>query len=113
MTRPVTVEIGVRDGVVLVRVSGELDLASAPGIGEQIRGGLGEVGPRVVVDLSDVSYFDSSGVRMLDELTEAVERRAGSLRVVAPEGSPARAVLRICAFRADLLDEDVARALVS
>ena len=48
-----------------IRLDGEIDLANAKGIGNAICAALDRaVGP-VVVDLSDVSFIDSSGIAMM------------------------------------------------
>ena len=48
-----------------------------------------------MIDLSNVSYLDSAGVRMLAELDHRLGWRAQALRVVAPETSRSRRVLVI------------------
>jgi anti-anti-sigma factor len=80
-------------GVVLARVEGEIDLASAPAIGADLaaardRGSL-------AVDLSDVEFIDSAGVRMLVELARAPDAGRGLIALVAPAGSTARRMLEL------------------
>lgn len=55
-----------------LRLRGELDLASAPRLAEHL-GGACERGFAVTVDLSELTYCDSSGIR---ELLEGVSRCA-------------------------------------
>jgi anti-sigma B factor antagonist len=72
--------------VPLVAVSGEIDLATA----ELVRAALGET-PRdkpVVIDLSDTSFIDCSGLRVL---LDEHGRRSGRMHIVcAPDGPLAR-----------------------
>lgn len=86
----------------IARLEGELDTSNAAGLGTQIAA-RAEREQRLVLDLSGLSFFDSSGVQMLDRLVGACDAAGRELRIVAPDGSRARVVLRICAFREDLL----------
>jgi anti-anti-sigma factor len=61
-------------GTVRVRPEGEIDLATAPQL-ERALGGL-EGYERVVVDLCDVTFLDSTGLRLLIGL-DAASRRDG------------------------------------
>lgn len=97
-------------GALVVAITGELDLANAPGFEAEIRAALDGTA-WVIIDLSGIEYFDSSGVRMLDHVAEAVEERGAGLVVVSPTGGRARQILRICAFREDLLVERLDEAL--
>ena len=51
-------------GVVLT-LSGELDLSSAPELERQLNAVLAEAHPRVVLDLEELSFVDSVGVNVL------------------------------------------------
>jgi len=69
----------VDDGVIL-RLQGEVDLTSSP----QVRQTLLETvknkdHSRVVIDLSDVSFMDSSGVATLVEALQAQRKAGGKL----------------------------------
>jgi anti-sigma B factor antagonist len=69
----------------LVRVRGEVDMANADLVGAQIRAAGSPTGA-ITLDLSRVEFFDSSGLRMLQQLSDDVEREGGRLTVVtAPE----------------------------
>ena len=81
----------------VAHLEGEIDLANAAVIEAEVLEALGDA-PALVVDLSAVTYFDSSGMRMLDGLAHACGAAGIPMRVVAPDGSPARMVLRIVAW---------------
>jgi anti-anti-sigma factor len=62
-----------------VVASGELDIATAPALREHIERVLDDDFEIVVVDLSDVSFIDSSG---LHTLLQAARRQPNRLRIV-------------------------------
>ena len=47
----------------------------------------------LVVDLSALTFLDSTGIRMLFRLATRLEQRQQSLRVVIPDGSHVREIL--------------------
>jgi anti-anti-sigma factor len=53
-----------RDGGVIVLVRGELDLATAPDLEEVVSDRM-DAGQEVVVDLRELQFMDSSGLRVL------------------------------------------------
>ncbi|HET9249986.1 MAG TPA: STAS domain-containing protein [Actinomycetota bacterium] len=95
MTEIPNVAIAGDDGVVVASLSGEIDLSNATDITDALLGGIPNEALGLVIDLSDVSYLDSAGVRMLAELDHRLGWREQVLRIVAPETSRARRVLAI------------------
>lgn len=78
----------------IVRVAGELDVASAPKLAELLLGGCGDA-KRVVVDLSLLSFIDASAVRALLGVREMLESFGNRLMVRNPSTQVQR-VLSIC-----------------
>jgi anti-anti-sigma factor len=73
-------------------VVGEVDMSNSDEVGRRIVEEVGHLGGEPVLDLSEVAYLDTSGVRLVADLG----RRLGpGLTVVAPAGSVAREVLDI------------------
>lgn len=72
------------DGVV-IRPKGDIDLSRAPSLRQQIsevqKGNPG----RLVIDLSDVPYMDSSGVATLVEAMQVARRRNQKLVLCCPQ----------------------------
>ena len=66
-------------------VSGEIDIASAPVLREQLLGLLRPPASRIVIDLSGVTFCDASGLAVL----VAASRRAGLLDGVLRLAAPA------------------------
>jgi anti-sigma B factor antagonist len=79
--------------VVLVRLSGDLDLAESP----KIQGRLQAVVPKdalgLVLDLGAVRYLDSAGVRLLFQMRRRLEQNRQQFRLVVPETAFVRRVL--------------------
>lgn len=90
-------EISTRreEGWDVVKVAGEVDLATAPRLREALSGLIGEAGSRVVADLRRVSFIDSSGVETLLEAHKELGRAGGRLAVVCARGGPVAKVLGI------------------
>ena len=114
MTEHPNVTIAADDGVVVASLSGEIDLSNAAEITDALLGGVPNEALGLVIDLSEVSYIDSAGVRMLAELDHRLGWRAQALRVVAPEESRSRRVLEIAGLERVLsLDTTVKAARTS
>jgi anti-anti-sigma factor len=108
----VQVETTETDGVVVARVTGELDVAGAEAIGQQIGEAVPNSAHGLVVDFSRLEFIDSSGVAMMFALARRLESRRQKLRCVAPAGSPVARVLDIVEFeRAAPVDQALEQAL--
>ena len=83
------------DGIVVARIAGEIDLASASTVGDELAGAVTNHALGLVIDLAETTYLDSSGVSLVFELAERLRRRQQQIRLVVPEGAPLRRVLRI------------------
>jgi anti-anti-sigma factor len=77
--------IGNRDGVVVLSVVGEIDLANVDEIRDQILAAAGDDPGSVVLDLGPTRYLDSSGIRMLFEVDEEFTVRRIPFRLVVGE----------------------------
>jgi anti-anti-sigma factor len=80
------------DGVRL-ELSGELDLASAPQFERALERAMHAHPARLVLDLSDLSFLDSCGLRELLGAQRACERAGCSLTLIA--GDPARRLFEL------------------
>ncbi len=84
-----------RDGVVVVRLHGEIDAANAAEVREQLHAALSNSSAGLVVDLAGVSYLDSRGIQFLFELGERLTMRRLPIRFVVPETSVIRRLLML------------------
>lgn len=66
-----TTRIDARNGVTSIALSGELDMATAPILNEQLAASERDGAKTIVLDLGDLSFIDSSG---LHELVRAYRR---------------------------------------
>lgn len=76
------------EGVAVVRVDGELDLATAPELEKMLEGV--DLGERLVIDLSPCTFLDSSAVRVLITTITDADKRGGAVALVAPDPGVAR-----------------------
>jgi len=86
-------DIRAEDGVVVAQLKGEIDLANARPIGSLITGAVTNDVRGVVLDLTDTTYLDSSGVHLVFELHERLRARQQRLVLAIPAGSRIRRVL--------------------
>lgn len=73
-------------GITNVSLRGRLDTVGAEGIDLPFSVIAGEK-RAVIVDLSDVDFLASLGIRVLLTSARAVQRKGGKLAIVAPEGN--------------------------
>jgi len=88
--------------VYAVAVSGELDISNV----QELRTATMEIPNEalgLVVDLSGVTFLDSSTARLLFDLQQGLPRRGQVLRVVCVPGSPPARTLQLMAFDERLL----------
>jgi anti-sigma B factor antagonist len=68
-------------GVVIVEVTGDIDMSTAPGLRERLFA-LGGSGQPLVVDLNRVTFIDSAGLGVLVGAARNVGAHGGSLHAV-------------------------------
>lgn len=89
------VEVVARDGVPVVRVRGEIDLSNADAVLRSIEAAVDERAPGLVVDLRELEFLDSAGVRLLFESARLVAAWGGRFVALVAPGSPALRVLEL------------------
>lgn len=93
-------------GMRVLVVRGDLDAAVAPSLLLQVPELVGEEARDVVLDLTDASFVDSGGLRLVDALHRRASDAGASFAVLAPERSPGRRLLLLVGLQDLLLDED-------
>lgn len=79
---PITASIHDRDGAAVLKIRGEIDVASAPAFKSAISEALALRPQMLVIDLTDVDFFGSVGVSILLEAQDKVAEH-GLFGVVA------------------------------
>lgn len=79
-------------GVLVVAVTGEVDLSNATDLEAELGTAL-DGAASAVIDLAGLDYLDSSGTRSLHRLAAAATARRQPLALVAPPASTARRLL--------------------
>lgn len=69
-TEPITTAVEHRDGVAVLAVGGEIDMATAPLFEKAINAVLADDPPALVIDLTEVTLLTSSGLRLLASANE-------------------------------------------
>lgn len=78
----------------IVRVKGEVDLATAPALDDELRGLLADGTCRLTVDLSEMTFVDSTGLATLIRALRVAREGGGDVVLHAPQRC-ARKVLEI------------------
>jgi anti-sigma B factor antagonist len=82
------------DGFVIVAVCGEIDLYTAPAFRNEMLAAIGGDSPQLIVDLTDVTFMDASGLTALVDALHHARASGGSVGLAAPT-SGVRKVLGI------------------
>jgi len=100
------------ESVVVARLAGDVDMSNAGEVGTALDRTLTNDKLGLVLDLTEVDYFDSAGIHLIFDLRERLRVRGLKLRLVVPEGSSARASLQLAGvLRTIDVDETLEAAL--
>ena len=81
-------------GYTIVWAHGEIDVATTPDLVEELAGAVGSPRCRVIVDLTQVTFMDSTGFNALVHARRTAEAGNGEVRLVGASGMVLK-VLRI------------------
>lgn len=98
---PFELSVDAVPGQVTLRLRGELDLASLPGFTDAVREAESSGATRVLIDLRELRFIDSSGVSELLRATDRGRRNGHALAILRREG-PVEQTLKLMGV-ADLL----------
>jgi anti-anti-sigma factor len=95
VTSPAEIVLDRRNGYVVGRISGEVDMSNATYVREQLLTSMPNDALALVLDLTACRYLDSAAIEVLFELSRRLRRRRQELRVVVPPGSPLMRVIEL------------------
>jgi anti-sigma B factor antagonist len=84
-----------RGSVVRAAVTGEIDMSNAADLGAAIVDEIPNDAAGMVLSLDEVTFIDSSGIRLLLGLVGRFRWRGQRLAIVAPAGSKVRRVIEL------------------
>jgi anti-sigma B factor antagonist len=85
------IEVVPADGCVTIRLTGEIDLNTAPSIREAALRAMSHHGGTLLIDLSGVTFMDSTGLEALLATRRRAELSGGTLQLI----DPTQSVLRV------------------
>jgi anti-anti-sigma factor len=80
---------------VVIALSGELDMSTIDALVEQVEGALERPVQSFTLDLGELEFMDSTGLRLLIELDDRARHGAWRLRLIFPRHDAAARVLEI------------------
>lgn len=91
---PLKLDVDVRGEEAVLTLIGELDFSTAPLLRDIVMAlaGAPSGAPRVIVDLTELQFVDSTGLGLLVEALARLREAGGDLRLRSVNGSPKRAV---------------------
>jgi anti-anti-sigma factor len=102
------------DRYVLVEVAGAIDILTRHQLADVLTRAVATGRPVVIVDLSAVSLLSAAGLHCLQQATDRLAERGGSLQLVCPPNSPPDRILRLIGpYRGQRRHTDVAAAIHS
>ena len=90
MSRYEEVAVEVIDGWQVLRLAGEVDVATAPRLRDRLVQLINEGPPRLVVDMSGLSFIDSMGLGALVSGLKRARAHDGDLRLAGPSDHVAK-----------------------
>jgi anti-sigma B factor antagonist len=82
-------------GVRVIAVAGELDIATAPELCARLDAGRMSRRPRMLVDLTEVDFCDSTGLRALLGAASEVRAHGGRFAIVCPPAGDVARLLEV------------------
>ncbi|WP_019806862.1 STAS domain-containing protein [Saccharomonospora halophila] len=89
------VEVRADGSRVDIVITGEIDLSNSERVRDKIFGSIDNRLEEVRLDLGELKYLDSAGLRILFALAERLRLLQTSCTILSPVGSPTRRVLEM------------------
>jgi anti-anti-sigma factor len=96
----------------LARVAGEVDASNVDDLSDRLLAGVSNRARALVIDLSETSYIDSSGISLIFDAAARMKNRRQQLRLVVPPKSFVSEVLAAVSMADSVpIDPEVADAI--
>jgi anti-anti-sigma factor len=95
MTQIAHFQVARRGSICIGQLAGEIDISNAEAIENALEGAMGNTDSGLILDLSQVSYVDSAGIKVLFRLANRLQTRRQRLRIVIPETAVVKVVLTV------------------
>jgi anti-anti-sigma factor len=92
------INTNAENGSTHIAISGEIDLANAATVEDQLREAVSHQPTAVSVDLTDLTYLDSAGIRILFTLASRLQALRIVLELIVPLDSPTRRLIELSGF---------------
>lgn len=79
----------------VARLSGEIDLSNVDDLTTAVEAAVSNAAMGLFLDLSGVTYLDSTGLRLIFRLCRQLQDRQQQLRLVVPPTAPIQRVLQL------------------
>ena len=95
MSTPAEIVLDRRDGSIVARLNGEVDMSNAPYVRDQLLESMPNDALALVLDITACRYLDSAAIEVLFDVSRRLARRRQELRLVMPPDSPLRRVIEL------------------
>jgi anti-anti-sigma factor len=92
------VETRAEGGSIHIALSGEIDLANAATVEDELRAAISHQPNAVSVDLTNLTYMDSVGISILFALVSRLKPLQSELTLIVPLDAPTRRLIEIAGF---------------
>lgn len=112
MSTSAEVAVELNGATVVARLRGEVDMANAAYVRDELLRSVPNDAIALVIDLEETRYLDSAAIALLFDIAKRLTRRRQALRLVLPAGSPLERVLTLTEVGSVApIHEDLASAL--
>jgi anti-sigma B factor antagonist/stage II sporulation protein AA (anti-sigma F factor antagonist) len=87
------ISVEEHDAGTVMSIRGEIDLSNSDALRSEILPAVPDEGPGMVLDLTEATYLDSSGIRLLFDIAEGLHVRGQRLVLVVSEAALVRRVV--------------------
>jgi anti-anti-sigma factor len=95
MTQIAHFKVTRRGSICIGQLVGEIDISNAEAVEDALEGAMGNTDAGLILDLSQVTYVDSAGIKVLFRLANRLQTRRQRLRIVIPETAVVKVVLTV------------------